>query len=175
MKGEIEQALKVVVGLPLWGSHRAADVQVFKFGERIPRMTRATKRRPAETVVIGEYGLHLQCPWRITQGATIMVASRDLSYAAGDDPYQGYEDFDPDKEPNRRDERISALFASWADRPPVVEVLEADLVGGFSLSLTGRYTLDVFPSDSLGREHWRFLPNRSKGDHFVVTGRGIEP
>jgi hypothetical protein len=44
MKKEIEQTLKVLVGMPLWGSHRAADLQVFKFGKRIPSIMRATAR-----------------------------------------------------------------------------------------------------------------------------------
>jgi hypothetical protein len=175
MKEAIEQTLTAVVGMPLWGSHRAADLQVFKFGKRIPSISCATKRRPAEAVVIGEYGLHVQCPWRIVQGATITVASNDLYYAAGDDPFKDREDFDWDEQPNRRDERIEALFAAWADDPPIVESLESDVVGSLHISLTQQCALDVFPSDSLGREHWRLLPNSPKRDHFVVTGKGIEP
>jgi hypothetical protein len=174
VKEEIEQTLKVLVGMPLWGSHRAADLQVFKFGEQIPSMTRATKQRPAKPVVIGEYTLHLQCPWHISQGATIVVGSGDLYYAAGDDPYKDHEDFDWDEQPSRRDERIAALVAAWANDPPVVESVESDMVGSLHISLTQQYVLDVFPSDSLEGEHWRLLPNSPKRDHFVVTGRGIE-
>ena len=109
------------------------------------------------------------------QGITIVVASLDLYFAAGDNPYKEYEDFDPDKQPNRRDERINMLFASWADNPPIVEAMETDKIGSLHISLTQQYTLDVFPSDSLDGEHWRLLPNNPKWDHFVVTGRGIEP
>lgn len=174
MKEEIERTLNVLIGKPLWGSHRAADLQVFKFGARIPSMLRATKRRPSEAVVIGEYGLHLQCSWRIIHEAIIAVASQDLFYAAGDDPYKDYEEFDWDKQPSRRDERIMALVASWADYPPKVISVEADMVGSLRISLTQQYILDVFPSDSLGREHWRLLPDSPKGEHFVVTGAGIE-
>lgn len=65
MKDEIEQTLNVIIGMPLWGRHRAADLPVFKFGKQIPSMTRATKWRSAEVVLVGEYGLHIQCPWRI--------------------------------------------------------------------------------------------------------------
>jgi hypothetical protein len=174
MKKEIEQTLKVLVGMPLWGSHRAADLQVFKFGKQIPSISRATNRRPVEAVVIGEYALHAQCPWRIVQGVAISVASGDLYYAAGDDPYKDHEEFDWDEQPSRRDERISTLFTAWADNPPIVESVEADRVGSLHISLTQRYILDVFPSNSLEGEHWRLLPNSPKRDHFVVTGRGIE-
>jgi hypothetical protein len=175
VKEEIEETLEVLVGMPLWGSHRAADLQIFKFGEQIPSMTRAIRDRPAKAVVIGEYGLHVQCAWRIVHETTIVVASHDLHFAAGDDPFKNYNGFDPDKHSNRRDERIAALVLAWADNPPVVESVEGDAVGSLRISLTQRYTLDVFPSDSLGEEHWRLLPNSPKRDHFVVTGRGIEP
>lgn len=153
MKEEIEQTLKVLVGMPMWGSHRAADLQGFMFGKRIPSISRATKRRPTAAVVIGEYRLHVQCPWRIVQGAMITVASNDLYYAAGDDPFKDYGDFDWDERPNRRDERMDALFAAWADNPPIVESVKSDVVGSLHISLTQQCTLDVFPSDSLGREH----------------------
>lgn len=76
---------------------------------------------------------------------------------------------------NRRDERITALVATWANDPPIVEAVEADAVGSLRISLTPQYTLDLFPSDSLEGEHWRLLPNSPKRDHFVVTGKGIEP
>jgi hypothetical protein len=31
---QLEAALAPLVGLPLWKSHRAADLQVFQFGDR---------------------------------------------------------------------------------------------------------------------------------------------
>ncbi|MCA1668758.1 MAG: hypothetical protein LC793_15450 [Thermomicrobia bacterium] len=173
MKEEIERTLILLVGMPLWGSHRAADLQVFKFGKRIPSRTRGTTRRPPMAVEIGEYGLHVQCPWRIIQGTTIAVASHDLYYAAGDDPYKNDDDFDWEVAgANRRDERIAVLFAAWADSPPVVESVVADNVCSLRISLTQQCTLDLFPADSLEREHWRLLPNSPKRNHFVVTGTG---
>ncbi|MHB8647090.1 MAG: hypothetical protein ACYDAR_14970 [Thermomicrobiales bacterium] len=174
MKERIEQELEALVGMPLWGSHRAADLQGFQFGERVPSMSRATKRRPAEAVVVGEYALHVQCPWRIIEASRIVVASVDLYYAAGEDPYKQYEDFDWDKQPNRRDERIAALIVAWTEKPPTVESVKADTVGSLRIGLSQRYTLDVFPADSLGNEHWRLLANALKRKHFVVTGQGIK-
>ncbi len=170
-KEEIEQTLQVLVGMPLSGSHRAADLQGFMFGKQIESV-----KRDGYVVMSGEYGLHIQCAWRIVQGATIAVASHDLYYAAGDDPYKGHEDFDWDVEgANRCDERIAALFATWTYDPPVVEAVEADIVGSLRISLTQQYTIGIFPFDSLEGEHWRLLPNSPKRNHFVVTGKGIEP
>ncbi len=169
MKEEIEQTLKVLVGMPMWGSHRAADVQGFMLGKRVESV-----KRNGRIITVGEYGLHIQCSWRLIRAATIAVASGDRYFAAGDDPFKDYDTFDWDEQPNRRDERIDALFAAWADRPLVVESVESDIVGSLHISLTQQCALDVFPSDSLGREHWRLLPNSPKRDHFVVTGRGIE-
>jgi hypothetical protein len=169
MKETIEKAMKVLIGMPLWGSHRAANLQVFKFGEQIPDVTRR-----GEAVLIGEFGLHVQCSWRIIHAATIVVAANDRYLAAGDDPYQDYDDFDWDKQPNRLDEHITALFAAWAENPPHVESMEADAVGSLHIALARDYVLDVLPSDSLGREYWRLVPNAPKRDHFVVTRQGIE-
>ncbi|MDQ2785371.1 MAG: hypothetical protein M3Y58_10265 [Chloroflexota bacterium] len=168
-KEEIEQTLEVLVGMPLWGSHRAVHMQMFQFGRKIDDMM-----RDGRAVVIGEYTLHAQCAWRIVQAATIVVAANDRYLAAGDDPYKDDEDFDWEEQPNRLDERITPLFTAWAVNPPVVESVEADMVGSVRIALTRQYILDVFPSDSLEGEHWRLLPNSPKRNHFVVTDENID-
>jgi hypothetical protein len=41
------------------------------------------------------------------------------------------------------------------------------------LVLSGDFTLDVFPDDSLDGEHWRLLQPGRATAHFVVRGGGI--
>ncbi len=48
-------------------------MQWFAFGDQREVITRS-----GETKVVGEYALHVQCPWRIVRGDEIVVGSRDL-------------------------------------------------------------------------------------------------
>ena len=57
MKSQIDAALGALKNLPLWGSHRAADIQVFKFGKKV-----LSKTSRGEQVEVGEYAIHVQCP-----------------------------------------------------------------------------------------------------------------
>lgn len=167
MKQKIESALSVLIGLPLWGGHRAADLQVLKFGIRISTADR--KGRPCE---IGEYGLHLQCPWRISGPDGVVVGAMDLYHPPGEQP-----EVPPDfnwETGNRRDERLSAFFERTKDNPTQVLKASANDCGGFVLDLAGGFQLEVFPADSLPDEYWRLLKPRDLESHFVVTGKGIE-
>lgn len=177
MRERIEQALQALVGMPLWASGRAADLQWFQFGEEheVPIRPRS---EVAGTKVVGEYALHLQCAWRLAGPQGIIVASRDRFVRAGEDPYRDLEDFDWDVQgANRRDERMAAFFQDRAAAPPSVVEAEVDEIGGFRLHLSGGVVLEAFPDDPLPSEHWRLLqpgPPYTEERHFVVTGQGIE-
>jgi hypothetical protein len=170
LREQIEDVLRPLTGLALWGTHRAAGMQVFQFGARNPTITHRGK--PA---FIGDYGLHLQCPWRIVGPGGIEVGSADLYYSAGD-PDQEPADFQWDKPgANRRDERMNRIFAERREQPLFVETVAADTVAGFVLTLTEGLTLEVFPNDSFSEEHWRLLNNIDPGrPHFVVSSRGVD-
>jgi hypothetical protein len=170
LREEIERALRPLVGLPLWATHRAADLQSFQFGAQNPTTT--YKGEPA---LIGDYGLHLQCPWRIVGPRGVAAGSSDVYYPAGD-PEQEPPDFRWDKKgANRRDERMNLLFQGRRQKPFFVESVAADAVGGLVLTLSEGFALEAFPCDSLPHEHWRLLYGvASEKPHFVVTGAGIE-
>ncbi len=168
MREEIESALTDLLNLPLEGTGRAADMQVFEFGA--PHTYEIRKR----TITAGVCSLHIQCAWRISGPEGIIVASRDYHYPAGD----------PDNEPpdfdcsvsgaSRRDERIAGFFAAHQTALLTVEQGTADLLGGFRLTLSEGFALEGFPDDSLTSEYWRLLTRLKDGRHFVVTGQGIE-
>lgn len=170
---EIESELAVLIGRPLWGSSRAADMEMFAFGER--RLGTDLRGRPVER---GEFALHVQCPWRIVHHGGILAGSRDV-YSPREDAQEVPADFDWDQpSANRRDQRLQWFFEERAEEPSVVQSIEADDVGSLRILLSGDFVLDVFPADSLDEEghseRWRFFRPGTDTPHIVVTGRGLE-
>jgi len=170
---QIDAALSPLIGLPLWNSHRAADLQTFGFGEPHRRTIRFGPRKGEEGEV-HEYALHIQCAWRICGPTGIVVGSNDFNHRSGPDPFDTPDDWNRDvANANRRDQQIRAWLAGV---PYVVERASADVVGGFSMAFARGFTLDVFPDDSLDgeySEHWRLLRPGDTSSHFVVSGSGI--
>lgn len=60
----IEAALAPLVGLPLWASGRAGDLQWFQFGAKHAVVAQSGSAKGTERTV-GDYALHVQCAWRI--------------------------------------------------------------------------------------------------------------
>ena len=73
----IQDILKVLVGLPLSHSFRAADMRMLHFG----------KARVVENGRVGDYALHLQCPWRVEGPDGIVTGSDDLWEPANEDDW----------------------------------------------------------------------------------------
>ena len=164
-----------MVGMPLWGASRAADMEMFAFGEKhnVPDIRRG---KQVGTREVGDYALHVQCAWRIAGPKGIVVGSTDRFYAAGDNPYYKLDEVDWEDRPgeNRSDEHRTAFFEERKDSPLIVQEVWADSVGSIALALSDGYTLEVFPHNSLEREHWRLFQPATDEPHFVVTGAGIE-
>lgn len=167
-KDRIAKALSVLLGLPLWGATRALNMEMFAFGER-----RTRRNRKEEDVEVGEYMLHIQCPWRLVGPNGIIVGSEDRNYP--EDENADWREFNSDG-PSRCEARLGTWFKECATAPLKVGRLEADSVGGFRLLLERGFVLEVFPANSLEGEYserWRlFQP--SQGSHFVITGYGVE-
>jgi hypothetical protein len=56
-KAQIARSLEKLVALPLSIARDAADMKNFQFG--------AIRPHPSGTGTIGQYALHVQCPWRL--------------------------------------------------------------------------------------------------------------
>jgi hypothetical protein len=168
MRTQVQEALDVLIGRPLWSSGRAADLEWFQFGQR-----KTVQDSRGDEREVGEYALHVQCAWRIRHNDKIVVASRDLytpREGSGDRP----QDFKWDVQgANRRDQRIAELFQNET-RQFAVRRVEAGNAGSFTIVLDQDYALDVFPDDSLTGEHWRIFKPYAGEPHFVVTGNGLE-
>jgi hypothetical protein len=169
LEERITTALSEIIGLPLWGATRVVNMEIFKFGEH-----RRQLNRSGNQVDVGEYGLHVQCPWRIVDCEKIIVASQDRNYP--EDEASDWQEFDSDS-PSRCEARMAAWFLEHSSFPLKVERVESDNVGGFRLFLENGVVLEVFPATSLRgeySEHWRLLQPSTETRHFVVTGYGVE-
>jgi hypothetical protein len=83
-KALITQSLEQLVGLPLSIARDAAAMKNFQFGGIRPH--------PSGKGTVGQYALHLQCPWRIIATDGIVTGSSDY-----------YEPAEVDGEVNRKD------------------------------------------------------------------------
>jgi hypothetical protein len=168
MREQIQNALDVLIGEPLWSSGRVADLEWFHFGQR-----RTVKGFRGEAKEVGAHALHVQCAWRIRHGNQVVVGSSDL-YVPPEESGGQPENFDWDVQgASRRDKRIAELFKNEM-RQFLVQQVQVRDAGSFTIILDGDYALDVFPDDSLSDEHWRIFTPSSDAPHFVVSGKGLE-
>jgi hypothetical protein len=169
LQDQINAALSALIGLPLWGATRALNMEMFDLGDRQTRLN-----RKGQEVEVGEYALHIHCPWRIVGPDGIFVASEDRNYP--EDEMSNRENFDSDS-PSRCEARIGVWFREHSVAPLSVEQVKADSVGGFRLFLHRGFVLEAFPSHSLRgeySEYWRLFRPSTEARHFVVTGYGVE-
>ena len=157
------------VGLPLWASGRGADMQWFAFGNQRQAVSHSGTSR-----AVGDYSLHVQCPWRIVRGDAIVVGSRDLYYPADETAEVPPEfDYDYDGMKTRRDRRVDALLEN-ATTAYIVTDVRVGAAGAFQIHLDEGYALEEFPDDSAEAEDWRFFRPYLNDPHLVVTGAGLE-
>ena len=164
MKTEIEKELSILKGLELAAASRAANMIYLKFG----KLTYIGKRG-----IIGEYGLHLQIPWRFANEFAVIVGDGDMYEHINEDG-KYYEDYDWDEEGNLCDFKIQTLIIP--NRHKVMDIV-ADNYGGFEILFSSNIKLSVFPNLTANHEYsefWRLLyPDREK-NHFVIGSFGIE-
>src|SRR6266849_1572963 len=80
---QVIAALSQIIGLPLTATRRAADMRTFQFGTL----------RPVDRGSVGDFALHVQCPWRI-EGPDGIVTGRM-------DPWEPLEENSPFDEASR--------------------------------------------------------------------------
>jgi hypothetical protein len=162
------EALQPLVGLRLSIARCAADMRVFHFGEIRPHRN----GRGA----VGEYALHVQCPWRLVGADGLITGSDDLYQPPSsdaeinqDDPQSGC----------LQDVRLAALLGGYdtitsshinATDKLVVVAVRADQYGSAEIIFSGDVSLQLFPASSTG-ENWRFFGDET--DHFVIEGGGV--
>jgi hypothetical protein len=169
LKEEIERYFQQLIGLRLTKTTRAAAMESLKFGHLLQ------VDKLGEEFEIGEFALHLQCPWRFTNDTKILVGSNDL-FEPTHENAEFDESFDWDTpNGNLRDFKLHEIIST---KDLIVNSIVADDYGGFELLFDSNIKLYVFPADSKVGEYsefWRLLDNRpiNKG-HFVVSNSGVE-
>jgi len=138
-----------------------------------PRSDISPMGRPRE---VGEYALHVQCPWRLTKGTRLVAGSGDLYTPA--DPDADRETWDRDVVgATWWDDRMREFFRGTSLSIRVQDVM-ADFFGGFRLLCSDTVTFEVFPSASAAphdvSEYWRLLQPAASTEHFVVRATGLE-
>jgi len=166
---KINKILQDLIGLPLTRTTRAANMECLKFG------TLLEADKYGKTVNIGNWGLHLQCPWRLTNTKEIIIGSDDLYEQI--DENAGYdENFDWDiKGGNLRDVKLKNFIS---ENIMTVKSAIADNFGGLEIVFNDNITLTVFPvvSSKAGYEYWRLLDNKDLSkNHYISTSTGYLP
>lgn len=162
---KIKNILSGLIGLPLTRTTRAADIECLKFG--------AIYRTDNDGSVynIGEFALHLSCPWRLTNDTQILVGSDDL-YQQADETADYNEDFDYDVNANLRDVKLDKLII---ENKLIVASVDADGFGGIEIYFGNKIKLTVFPvlSSKSDNEYWRIIDFRNeKSKHLESCSTG---
>lgn len=167
MSEKINKILQNLIGLPLTRTTRAANMECLKFG------TLYLTDRDGETWNHGEFGLHLQCPWRLTNDSEIIVGSNDL-YEQADETAEFDENFNWEEfNANLRDIKLDKVIS---DKEHIVKSAIADRFGGLEIVFDSRMLLTVFPviSSKADNEFWRLLDNRPETkQHYVSKSTGF--
>lgn len=154
----------------MWEPARAADMLTLQLGE--PRVDTSPMGRRRE---VGEYALHVQCPWRLTEDTRLIAGSGDLFTPAT-------------PEADRTTFKWDVVGATWWDHqlreffsnpaPIRVEHIAADPFGGFRLIFSAGVSFEVFPNTSAAphddSEYWRLLQPGESTEHFVVRATRLE-
>ena len=166
-KAHITQSLLRLVGLHLSIARDAGSMKNFQFG--------TIGLHPFGKGTIGEFALHIQCPWRIVSNEGIVTGSADYyePVEAGTD-----EEANDLQTGNLQQKRLGDLLGSydastrsWVNSTAqlIVQSALADDFGGFEIELSGGFRLQVFP-DGSREENWRFFAPGSEEGHVVISG-----
>jgi len=143
----------------------AADMLWISFGEQ--RTVADLRGKPKQ---VGEWALHLQCPWRFVRGGEVILASSDCYYDA-----EGVELLDFDSEATSMFKKNAKDLNALLELSKVtVRLVLCSEAGAFEL-LFDDLKLTVLPTESeniLDQEAWRLFQPSTDSPHFVFPQRG---
>jgi hypothetical protein len=158
---QVVAVLSQIIGIPLTAVRRAADMRTFEFGTL----------RQIDGGSVGDFALHVQCPWRIDGPDGIVTGRLDLwEPVEADAPFD--ENWNYEKSPNLQDARVESWLAH--NEFLVVKSVDADDFGGAIISFVQSFVLRLFPAGTRG-EDWRLFQPDSDTQHFVVSGGVVDP
>lgn len=143
LKTTIETALSPLQGLPLWSVGRAGSLAWLQFGARHMVADRRTG-----TKEVGDYALHVDCPWSWTTAWGDEIADHESTHS-----------------------ELTELDAV----PAMCKAIEADAGGGLLLRFEDGSTLTIAPeAEPDVEEYWRFFEPHRETPHFVIGPNGVE-
>src|SRR6266436_2857546 len=153
MQTRILEALQPLTGLSLSIARNAGNMKNFQFGRIQPH--------PSGKGTVGEYALHIQCPWRMIQAGKILTGSCDYyeQHADGADENTG------GPTGNLQQRKLFSLLRGYDPKTRslvndagglVVESIRSDTYGGLEIEFSGSVSLQIFP-DGSETEAWRFF------------------
>jgi len=157
-----DNTFDVLIGLRLFIVRRAADMLVLHFGD--------IRAHPSGGTV-GDWALHVQCPWRFDGPVGMVTGRDDLWVYAG--PGERPENWSYEDGHSLQDQRFAGFFTrdegtrSWVNEGDrfVVIGTEQTKRGDIRLDLSDGYAILLFPAGSRS-EAWRFFAADSD-DHLI--------
>ena len=144
IRKHVEQALACLVDQPMWAAGLAGPIAWFQFGSRrvVPNP------RTGGTKEVGEYALHVDCPWRWVEAWGDSRADHHAEHGG---------------------------LAHLGHPPPICNGASATDRGAIELSFNDGSRLLVEPDlEEDTEEWWRLLQPSVDAPHFVVGSSGIE-
>lgn len=167
LKTDIDKATACLVGLNVCHLAYAGNVRGIHFG----------RARELGGRLVGEYALHLQCPWRLEANGRIATGFQDYYTPATNNHEEGWEP--KGARGSLQEEVLAKMFNIPIIRSVplsdvyhggrTVKMTRGDSFGGLVIVFTGRLRLRVFPAAST-EEHWRLFQPKRRTRHFVVNG-----
>ncbi len=158
---QVIAALSRIIGLPLTAVRRAADMRTFQFGAL----------RPVDRGSVGDFALHVQCPWRVEGPDGIVTGRLDL-WEPVEDNAPCDENWDYEKSPNLQDARLEEWLAT-NELSLLVKSVDADEFGGVVIGFPHGFVLRLFPAGTRG-EDWRLFQPKTDAPQLVVSGGAVE-
>ena len=171
LDAELDAALAALDGLTLSRLERVADTLWIQLGAL---RTIEGAEGPRD---VGEWALHVSCPWRWCASDRVLVGSGDLLTPADADVE--LEDYDWD-EPGASwlDVRLGELAAHLAGSPVSVFRATRDRRLGLRLELDDDTVLELFPNSTptghVSTEFWRVFQPGTGEAHLVGGTFGID-
>jgi hypothetical protein len=160
--------LEVVSALnnqPMFHRRRAADMQIFDFGEPVQVVNRRGEDR-----TLGEYRLHIQGDWRMTRGGTIFVRYEDVLRPPSDNTSAVFDAATATR--TLRDELLEEFFAQSSANDRTVKTVDVTAAGGLTITFRGGAILEIdSTSPGSDQEAWRLL--LPDGTHAVMSDSGF--
>lgn len=157
--------IEILIGQTVNSIGRAADMCWISFGDLVEIENHRGKRK------VGKFALHLECPWRITDGSKILLSSIDMFEPSSN--YKENEDFKWDIQGNNLfDEKTKSMFLE--DENIIVQDVKLSSYYDVTIIFSNQLIFECFVNCSSKGECWRFFQPGSDKEHLIITGQGID-